>query len=82
MHTLTIKELHDETGMFVRRAGAARYPVTITDHGKHVAVLANPLFVRPRSRKRILLPEYEAMMMAAAAGNNIQAALDEIRGER
>ena len=81
MQTLTIKELHCETGVSVRRAGTARRPVPITDRGKLVAVLADPLFMRPVSRKRVLLPEYEAMM-ASAAGNDIQAALDEIRGER
>ncbi len=37
--------------------------------------------VRPHQRKRVLLPEYEAMM-AAAPGNDVQAALDEIRADR
>lgn len=78
---LTVKQLHDETGPSVRRAGASRRPVPITDRGELVAVLANPSLVRPVSRKRILLPEYEAMM-AQAATDNIQAALDEIRGAR
>ena len=83
MPTLTIKELHDDTGSSVRRAGAARRPVAITDRGELVAVLANPSLVRPASRKRVLLPEYEAMMAASAGkGNDIQAALDEIRGDR
>jgi hypothetical protein len=35
----------------------------------------------PRKRKRTLLPEYEAMM-AGPPGDDIQAALDEIRAER
>lgn len=78
---LTVKQLHDDTGPSVRRAGAAKRPVPITDRGELVAVLANPALVRPVSRKRVLLPEYEAMMATRSAGG-IQAALDEIRGDR
>lgn len=37
--------------------------------------------VRPHQRKRVLLPEYEAMM-AEPPGDDVQAALDEIRGDR
>ena len=78
---LTMKQLHDDTGPSVRRAGASKRPIPITDRGKLVAVLANPALVRSPERKRILLPEYEAMMSAPAA-DEIQAALDEIRGGR
>jgi hypothetical protein len=78
---LTVKQLHDDTGPSVRRAGASKRPVPITDRGELVAVLANPALVRPVSRRRVLLPEYEAMM-AQAPANDVQAALDEIRGER
>ena len=79
--SITIKELHATTGDHVRRAGSSRAPVVITDRGQPVAVLANPSLLAPRKRKRTLLPEYEAMM-AARPGNSIQAALDEIRGDR
>jgi prevent-host-death family protein len=79
--SITIKELHATTGDLVRRAGSSRVPVVITDRGQPVAVLANPSLLTPRKRKRTLLPEYEAMM-ASPAGNNIQVALDEIRGDR
>jgi prevent-host-death family protein len=79
--SITIKELHATTGHHVRRAGSSRAPVVITDRGRPVAVLANPSLLTSRKRKRTLLPEYEAMM-AGPAGNDIQAALDEIRGDR
>lgn len=78
---LTVKQLHDDTGPSVRRAGAAKRPVPITDRGELVAVLANPSLVRPVSRKRVLLPEY-VTLMASPAGDHIQAALDDVRGER
>ena len=78
---LTIKQLHDDTGPSVRRAGAARRPIPITDRGELVAVLANPALVRPVSRKRVLLPAYKALL-AEPPGDGIQAALDEIRGDR
>jgi prevent-host-death family protein len=79
--SITIKELHATTGEHVRRAGASKTPVVITDRGRPVAVLASASLLAPRKRKRTLLPEYEAMM-ARSAGNDIQSALDEIRGER
>jgi prevent-host-death family protein len=78
---VTIKELHATTGEHVRRAGLSRTPIVITDRGRPVAVLANASLLAQRKRKRTLLPEFEAMM-AGPAGNDIQAALDEIRGER
>lgn len=78
---ITIKELHDDTGTLVRRAGAAKRPVPVTDRGLEVAVLANRSLLRQMPRKRTLLPEYEAMM-AESPGTHIQAALDEIRGDR
>ena len=78
---LTIKQLHDDTGASVRRAGASRRPIPITDRGHLVAVLANPSLVRPLTRKRILLPEYERAMKEAPS-NHIQAALDDVRGDR
>ncbi|MCW5549760.1 MAG: hypothetical protein KIT44_12420 [Opitutaceae bacterium] len=78
---VTIKQLHDDTGALVRRAGALKRPVAITDRGQEVAVLVNRSLLRPAIRKRTVLPEYEAMM-AEAPGDTIQAALDEIRGDR
>jgi PHD/YefM family antitoxin component YafN of YafNO toxin-antitoxin module len=77
----TIKQLHDDTGALVRRAGALKRPVAITDRGQEVAVLVNRSLLRPVNRKRTVLPEYEAMM-AEAPGDSIRAALDEIRGDR
>ncbi len=38
MKTISIKELHAETGRWVRSAKST--PVTVTDHGEPVAVLA------------------------------------------
>ena len=78
---ITIKELHATTGKHVRLAGASRAPLVITDRGEAVAVLANPSLLRSPRGKRTLLPEYESMM-AAPPVNDIQGALDEIRGDR
>lgn len=68
-------------GPSVHSAAASRRPISITDRGEQVAVLANPTLVRPRPRKRVLLPAYVAMM-AQPPGNDIQTALDKTRGAR
>src|ERR1035438_10669630 len=59
---ITIKELHSTTGDHVRRAGTSRSAVVITDRGLPVAVLANPSLLKPRRRKRTIVPGYETMM--------------------
>lgn len=79
--SITIKELHATTGEHVRRAGASRTPVLITDRGEPVAVLANPNQLRPRRRKRTLLPEYERLM-AKTPGNDVLDDLAAVRGDR
>ena len=78
---ITIKELHATTGEHVRRAGVSRGPVVITDRGQPVAVLANPTLLKSVSRKRTLLPEFEALM-ARPSGNDLIDDLDAVRGDR
>ncbi len=65
----------------MRKAGASRNPVQITDRGQLVAVLGNPAMLKPRLRKRIILPAY-AKYMTISPGNDVLADLDAIRGER
>ena len=79
--SITIKELHATTGEHVRRIGASRTPVLITDRGQPVAVLGSPSLFKPKRRTRVLLPEYVAMM-AAAPGARVQDDLDAVRGDR
>ena len=78
---ITIKQLHATTGECVRRAGSSRTPVVITDRGEAVAVLANASMLKPRRRKRTLLPEYEALM-ARVPGNDLIEDLNAVRGDR
>ncbi len=39
---VSIKELHAKMGEIVRRVGASRAPLIVTDRGKSVAILASP----------------------------------------
>jgi prevent-host-death family protein len=78
---ISIKELHATTGDWVRKAGRAQAPLIITDRGSPVAVLANPAFLQPHRRVRVLLPEFEAMMRGPGVGN-VQEDLDAVRGDR
>jgi len=79
--SITIKELHATTGEHVRRIGASRTPVFVTDRGEPVAVLGSPSLLKPKRRTRVLLPEYVAMM-AAGSGARVQDDLDAVRGDR
>lgn len=79
--SITIKQLHATTGEHVRRIGAMRTPVLVTDRGQPVAVLGSPSLLKPKRRQRTLLPEYVAMM-EETPGDTLQTALDEIRGAR
>jgi antitoxin (DNA-binding transcriptional repressor) of toxin-antitoxin stability system len=79
--SITIKELHATTGEHVRRAGASRAPVLVTDRGEIVAAIVNPSLLRPRRRRRRLLPEFEALM-AREPGCDLLDDLDAVRGER
>jgi len=81
MRTITIEELHRTTGDWVRRAGASRVPVVVTDHGQPIAVIANPSLLRVRRRQRTLLPDYETLM-AKVPGHDVQEDLDAVRGDR
>ncbi len=82
MHsTLTLKQLHAHTGAHVRRAGAARVPVLITDHGQPVAVLASPSILQPRRRARTLLPAYGALLKKNPS-HDVLEDLAAVRGDR
>ena len=81
MKSITIKELHGATGEAVRRAGASRVPMVVTDHGEPVAVIANPSLLKARRRLRSLLPEYQALM-AKGSGDDVLRDLDAVRGDR
>jgi antitoxin (DNA-binding transcriptional repressor) of toxin-antitoxin stability system len=81
MPSITIKELHRATGVAVRRAGASRVPLVVTDHGEPVAVIANPSLLKARRRKRTLLPAYK-VLMAKTPGDDLREDLDAVRGDR
>jgi prevent-host-death family protein len=81
MNSITIKELHRTTGEYVRRAGASRTPIIVTDHGKPVAVLTSPTMLKPKRRKRVLVPGFRELM-SRPPSNDVMDALNEIRGDR
>ena len=79
--SITIKELHATPGELVRRAGASRSPVIVTDRGEAVALLANLSLLKPVRRQRTILPGYAAMM-ARVESNDVLDDLDAVRGDR
>jgi antitoxin (DNA-binding transcriptional repressor) of toxin-antitoxin stability system len=77
---ITIKELHATTVELVRRAGASRSAVIVTDRGEAVALLAHLSLLKPIRRQRAILPGYAAMM-ARAQSNDVLDDLDAVRGD-
>ncbi len=82
--TVTIKELHEATGHWVRKASRSRTPTVVTDRGSPVALLvATDCLPPPRRRPRQILPEYaELMSKAPAPGAGVAEDLDALRGDR
>ena len=81
--SISIRELHQKTGEIVRRAGASRVPVPVTDRGEVVAVLvrpdAIPLGERP---KHVLLPEYVRLILNEPKSEDVLEDLEAVRGDR
>ncbi|AHF91073.1 hypothetical protein OPIT5_13525 [Opitutaceae bacterium TAV5] len=85
--TITIKELHAKTGEHVRLAGKAKTPTPITDRGRLIAVLAPVSAMPGKRRRRVVLPEYAALLKkaghaASVPGGDVLDDLDAVRGER
>jgi hypothetical protein len=79
--SVTIKQLHANTGERVRQAGRSRTPTPVTDRGKVVAVLIAPELLPAKQRERTLLPEY-AELLAQAGSGDVLKDLDTVRGNR
>jgi prevent-host-death family protein len=80
MQSVTLKQLHATTGEIVRRAGAGRHPVVVTDRGQPIAILGSPQLM-PRSRRRVLSPEFKALMRQPP-GADLSQDIDAVRGDR
>jgi antitoxin (DNA-binding transcriptional repressor) of toxin-antitoxin stability system len=78
--TMSIKQLHANTGQAVRDAGRSRQIVTITDRGRPVAVLVAPQLVPSKKRKRVILPQYAAWLNKRSL-TNVLADLNKVREE-
>jgi antitoxin (DNA-binding transcriptional repressor) of toxin-antitoxin stability system len=79
--SISIKQLHQTTGVHVRRTAQSSSPIEVTDRGKPVAVLANPALLAPTRRRRTLLAEYKALLSRKSSGS-VLADLDAVRGDR
>jgi hypothetical protein len=79
--SITIKQLHTNTGQRVRQAGRSRTPTPVTDRGKVVAVLIAPELLPAKRRIRTLLPEY-AKLLAKPGSGEVLKDLDAVRGDR
>jgi antitoxin (DNA-binding transcriptional repressor) of toxin-antitoxin stability system len=79
--SITIKELHAQTGEHVRRAGRGRSPLPVTDRGKVVAALVPPNLVPVGRRRRSVLPEYAAWL-GRRVSTDVLRDLDAVRGDR
>ncbi len=83
MKTVSIRELHEKTGEWVRQA-EAHEQIIITDRGRPVASLAP--FRKPaklnRFQKRRLLPAYRKLQGRLVGGTDSSALISKDRDER
>ena len=86
MKTVTIEELDDKTGQWLREA-AHHQQIIVTDHGRPIATVSS--FPRPASpapsggfRNRVLLPEYENTMNQPVAGTDSSEIISQDREDR
>ena len=81
--SVSIRELHEKTGEIVRRAGASRIPVLVTDRGEVVAVLVRPDAVPLGKRpKQVLLPNYVRLILNGPKSGDVLEDLEAVRGDR
>jgi len=81
MKTITIRQLHDETGRWVRKAAAVG-GVQVTERGRPVAKLvpATAVPITPYFSRRKLLPAFQATQ--SAGRNDSTAGISTERDER
>jgi antitoxin (DNA-binding transcriptional repressor) of toxin-antitoxin stability system len=80
MTSITIRQLHDQTGMWLRKA-AELGGITVTDRGKPVArlVQAGPPSSGNKFRERRLLPAYKKYMDLPIGGRDVTEIISEDR---
>lgn len=81
MKTISIKQLHEKTGNWVRRAGHGNDAIGVTDRGSLVAVLVPPATASTGRRKRQLLREYEDLLKKPPEPTSVVDDLDVLREE-
>lgn len=79
--SISITQLHQNTGDQVRRAARSHTAITITNRGKPVAILAKLSLLPSKPRRRTLLPEYKALL-ARKSSASVLDDLEDIRGDR
>lgn len=80
MKTISIRELHEKTGEWVR-AAAAHEQIIVTDSGKPVAVIS-PHRAPPKGNKfanRKLLPGFAKLMKTPLGGRDSSEIISEER---
>ncbi len=82
MKTISIKQLHEKTGSWVRRAGLGNDALGVTDRGSLVAVIVPPATASGGSRERQLLPEYKDLLKRPPEPATVVDDLDALREER
>ena len=86
MQTITIEELHTQTGEWISKA-AEHDEITVTDGGKAVAVIT-PLVPKPRPpghnpwKNRVLLPGFAELQKRLVGGTDSTQIISEDRDGR
>ena len=80
MKAITIRELHDATGRWVRQA-TIDGQILVTERGKIIAMLvpASPPPVEPYFRRRRLIPKFRAVQRQLSGGTDATRLISEER---
>ena len=76
---ISLRELHEKTGMLIREASASGYSVVVTDRGKPLATITpyTADVERRTFRERELSPAFAALQRRRASGDSTTDVSDD-----
>ncbi len=81
IHQVSIKDLHEKTGHFIRLASQSSFPISVTDKGKVIAIISSPDQIHRPIRKRKVLKDFQRVFDTKFFKSTSED-LDSLRADR